>query len=38
MFVAGAILLLLTFIIVFMNFISDVVLAFMDPRLKLEGG
>jgi peptide/nickel transport system permease protein len=38
MFVAGAILLMLTFIIVFMNFISDVALAFLDPRIQLEGG
>ncbi len=38
MYVAGAILLMLTAIIVFMNFVSDVVLAFLDPRIKLEGG
>lgn len=38
MFVAGAILLMLTFIIVFMNFLSDILLAFLDPRIKLEGG
>jgi len=38
MFVAGAILLVLTFIIVFMNFISDILLALLDPRIKLEGG
>lgn len=38
MFVAGAILLMMTFIIVFMNFLSDVWLAFLDPRVKLEGG
>jgi peptide/nickel transport system permease protein len=38
MFVAGAILLLLTFMIVFMNFISDIALALLDPRIKLEGG
>ncbi|MCB0167563.1 MAG: ABC transporter permease [Anaerolineae bacterium] len=38
MFVAGAILLMLTFMIVFMNFISDIALAFLDPRIKLEGG
>jgi peptide/nickel transport system permease protein len=38
MFVAGAILLMMTFMIVFMNFISDIALAFLDPRLKLEGG
>ena len=33
--VAGAILLLLTFMIVFMNFISDLLLAWLDPRIKL---
>lgn len=33
--VAGAILLLLTFAIVFMNFISDLLLAWLDPRIKL---
>ena len=38
MYVAGAILLMLTAIIVFMNFVSDVVLALLDPRIKLEGG
>jgi peptide/nickel transport system permease protein len=38
MFVAGAILLILTFMIVFMNFISDIALAFLDPRVKLVGG
>ncbi len=38
MFVAGAILLMLTFMIVFMNFLSDIALAFLDPRIKLEGG
>ncbi|HMQ52829.1 MAG TPA: ABC transporter permease [Anaerolineae bacterium] len=38
MFVAGAILLMLTFMIIFMNFISDLLLAALDPRLKLEGG
>ena len=32
---AGAILLLLTFIIVFMNFVSDLLLAWLDPRIKL---
>lgn len=37
MYVAGAILLMLTFFIVFMNFISDVALAFLDPRISLEG-
>ncbi len=37
MYVAGAILLLLTFVIVFMNFISDILLAWLDPRIKLGG-
>ncbi|TCP60510.1 peptide/nickel transport system permease protein [Rhodovulum bhavnagarense] len=37
MYVAGAILLLLTFMIVFMNFISDILLAWLDPRIKLGG-
>jgi len=37
MFVAGAILLTMTFIIVFFNFISDILLAFLDPRIKLTG-
>ncbi|MGO1119188.1 ABC transporter permease [Rhodovibrionaceae bacterium A322] len=36
MYVAGAILLLLTFMIVFMNFLSDILLAWLDPRIKLE--
>ncbi len=35
MYVAGAILLLLTFMIVFMNFLSDLLLAWLDPRIKL---
>lgn len=35
--VAGAILLLLTFSIVFMNFLSDLLLAWLDPRIKLGG-
>ena len=35
--VAGAILLLLTFTIVFMNFVSDILLAWLDPRIKLGG-
>jgi peptide/nickel transport system permease protein len=35
MYVAGAILLLLTFMIVFMNFLSDILLAWLDPRIKL---
>jgi peptide/nickel transport system permease protein len=38
MFVAGAILLLLTFIIVVLNFFSDILLAILDPRIKLVGG
>jgi peptide/nickel transport system permease protein len=38
MYVAGAILLMLTFFIVFMNFVSDILLAFLDPRVQLEGG
>ncbi len=37
MYVAGAILLLLTFVIVFMNFVSDILLAWLDPRIKLGG-
>jgi len=36
MYLAGAILLILCFIIVFMNFVSDVLLACLDPRIKLE--
>jgi peptide/nickel transport system permease protein len=36
MFVAGAILLMLTFIIVVLNFFSDILLAILDPRIKLE--
>lgn len=35
MYVAGAILLLLTFAVVVMNFVSDVLLAFLDPRVRL---
>lgn len=35
MYVAGAILLMLTFLIVFMNFVSDLLLAWLDPRIKL---
>ncbi|SNY92635.1 peptide/nickel transport system permease protein [Cohaesibacter sp. ES.047] len=35
MYVAGAILLMLTFIIVLMNFVSDILLAWLDPRIKL---
>jgi len=38
MYVAGAILLMLTFFIVVMNFVSDLLLALLDPRVKLEGG
>lgn len=37
MYVAGAILLLLTFMIVFMNFLSDLLLAWLDPRIKVGG-
>jgi len=35
--VAGAILLLLTVVIVVMNFVSDLLLAWLDPRIRLEG-
>lgn len=38
MYVAGAILLLLTFMIVFMNFLSDIALAYLDPRARVTGG
>ena len=38
MYVAGAILLMMTFIIIVLNFFSDVLLALLDPRIKLEGG
>ena len=38
MYVAGAILLMLTFFIVLMNFVSDIALALLDPRIKLAGG
>jgi peptide/nickel transport system permease protein len=38
MYVAGAILLMLTFFIVVMNFLSDVLLAALDPRITLQGG
>jgi len=34
--VAGAILLMLTFIVVVMNFLSDIMLAYLDPRIKLD--
>lgn len=37
MYVAGAILLMLTFFIVVMNVVSDILLAVLDPRIKLEG-
>lgn len=37
MYVAGAILLMLTFFIVLMNFVSDIALACLDPRISLEG-
>lgn len=37
MFVAGAILLLLTTMIVFMNMFSDILLALVDPRVRLQG-
>jgi len=35
--VAGAILLMLTVVIVVMNFVSDLLLAWLDPRIRLEG-
>jgi len=35
--VAGAILLLLTVVIVAMNFVSDLLLAWLDPRIRLGG-
>ena len=38
MYVAGAVLLMLTFIIVFMNLLADVALAALDPRVKLRDG
>jgi len=38
MFVAGAILLMLTFLVVVLNFVSDILLAILDPRIKLQGG
>jgi len=38
MYVAGAILLMLTFFIVLMNLVGDILLALLDPRIKLEGG
>jgi peptide/nickel transport system permease protein len=37
MYVAGAILLMLTFFIVVMNFVGDLILAMLDPRIKLQG-
>mgnify|MGYP000226974603 CR=1 FL=1 len=36
MYVAGAILLMLTFFIVMMNFVSDVALSLLDPRIRLR--
>ena len=36
MYVAGAILLMLTFFIVVMNFVGDLILAMLDPRIKLQ--
>lgn len=36
-FVAGAILLMMTFFIVLANFFSDLALALLDPRIKLTG-
>jgi peptide/nickel transport system permease protein len=38
MYVAGAVLLMLTFFIVVMNFVGDIILAVLDPRIKLAGG
>ena len=38
MYVVGAILLLLTFFIVVMNFFADIALAALDPRVKLREG
>jgi peptide/nickel transport system permease protein len=38
MYVAGAILLMLTCFIVVMNFLSDILLAALDPRITLQGG
>lgn len=35
--VAGAILLILTLVIVVMNFVSDLLLAWLDPRIRLGG-
>ena len=35
--VAGAILLMLTVVIVVMNFLSDLLLAWLDPRIQLGG-
>ncbi|MBE0454686.1 MAG: ABC transporter permease [Roseovarius sp.] len=35
--VAGAILLMLTIVIVVMNFVSDLLLAWLDPRIRLGG-
>ena len=38
MYVAGAILLMLTFFIVLMNFVSDLLLAVLDPRVRAREG
>ena len=38
MYVAGAILLMLTFFIVLMNLVGDLLLVMLDPRIQLEGG
>ena len=38
MYVAGAILLMLTFFIVLMNFVSDLLLAVLDPRIRAREG
>jgi peptide/nickel transport system permease protein len=38
MYVAGAILMMLAFFIVVMNFVSDLMLAAIDPRIRLQGG
>ena len=35
--VAGAILLMLTVVIVVMNFVSDILLAWLDPRIRISG-
>jgi len=38
LYVAGAILLMLTFFIVLMNLVGDLLLVMLDPRIQLEGG